>query len=83
MSTHHLATFGRGDVIADIVGPLGKPSHIEKLGTVVCVGGGIGAAPIYPIARALREAGNRVITINGARMGELLILEKELRAGKR
>lgn len=79
-TTHQLGLFARGDTLADVVGPLGKPSHIEKFGTVVCVGGGIGAAPLYPIARALHEAGNYVITINGARNKSLLIIEKELKA---
>lgn len=78
-TTYQLSKLSAGDSLADVVGPLGRPSHIEKLGKVVCVGGGIGAAPIYPIARALHEAGNYVITINGARTEDLLILEKELK----
>jgi ferredoxin--NADP+ reductase len=60
------------------VGPLGNPTHIENFGTVACVGGGIGIAPVFPVARALREAGNRVISIIGARSVDLLILEKEM-----
>ena len=59
---------------ATVVGPLGQPTEIENYGTVVCVGGGIGIAPVYPIARALKEAGNRVISIIGARTQDLLIL---------
>lgn len=78
-TTYQLSELSRGDSLADVVGPLGEPSHIEKFGKTVCIGGGIGAAPVYPIARALREAGNYVITINGARTKDLIILEKELR----
>jgi len=64
--------FGEGDEIRDVVGPLGTPSEIERYGTVVCVGGGVGIAPIYPIARALKSAGNRIVTIAGARRKDLL-----------
>lgn len=77
-TTYDLSRLSGGDSLADVVGPLGNPAHIEKFGTVICVGGGIGAAPIYPIARALHDAGNQVITINGAKSKNLLILEKEL-----
>ena len=66
--------------ILDVVGPLGKASHIEKFGTVVCVGGGVGVAPVYPIAKALYQAGNEVISIIGARTKEMLILEDEMKA---
>lgn len=76
-TTAELADLKAGDEIANIVGPLGRPTHIEKFGTVVCVGGGIGNAPLLPIARALKEAGNQVISIIGARNKELLILEDE------
>jgi ferredoxin--NADP+ reductase len=79
-TTSVLSQLGKGDILADVVGPLGKPSEIENYGTVVCIGGGIGAAPIYPIARALHEAGNHVIIINGARSADCLILEDELEA---
>ena len=79
-STRQLGTLGEGDAVLDLAGPLGQATHIEKLGTVVCVGGGIGVAPVYPIARAFREAGNRVISIIGARNADLLILEKEMAA---
>jgi ferredoxin--NADP+ reductase len=68
-----------GDVIRDIAGPLGKPSHLENFGTAVCVGGGVGIAVTYPIAKALKEKGNKVISILGARTKELLILEDEMR----
>ncbi len=79
-STQKMEKFEEGQTILDVVGPLGKPSHIEKFGTVVCVGGGVGVAPVYPIAKALREAGNVVISIIGARTREMLILEDEMRA---
>jgi len=69
-----------GQSICDIAGPLGRPTKIEKYGKVVCVGGGIGAAVMYPAARALAEAGNDVTCILGARNADLLILEDELRA---
>jgi len=68
-----------GDVISDIVGPLGKPTHIEKFGTVLCAGGGVGIAPLYPIVQAMKRAGNRVITVLAARSSDLMILEKEMR----
>ncbi|MGL5271218.1 MAG: sulfide/dihydroorotate dehydrogenase-like FAD/NAD-binding protein [Selenomonadaceae bacterium] len=80
-TTKHLCeTFSENDEILDIVGPLGMPSHIENFGTVVCVGGGIGVAPVYPIARALKEAGNKVISIIGARNKELIIFEDKMAA---
>jgi len=69
-----------GDELASFVGPLGRPTEIEKYGTVVCVGGGVGIAPIYPIARALREAGNYVISIIGARNQDLLFWEDKMRS---
>jgi glutamate synthase (NADPH/NADH) small chain len=79
-STRRLDVFQQGERIMDVVGPLGKPSHIEKFGTVVCVGGGVGVAPVYPIAKALHEMGNKVISIIGARNKEMLILEEEMKA---
>lgn len=80
-STELLASLEEGDEILDFVGPLGKKSEIEPgLGTVVCIGGGIGVAPVYPIARGMKEAGNKVISIIGARSKDILILEKEMRA---
>jgi len=78
-TTHNLALLGKGDVIENVLGPLGMPTHIEKSGTVVCVGGGIGIAPLHPIAKALKSAGNKVIIILGARTKELLILEQEMK----
>jgi glutamate synthase (NADPH/NADH) small chain len=79
-STRRLGQLQQGDMVLDLVGPLGEPSRIERYGTVVCVGGGVGIAPVYPIARALKQAGNRVISILGARTKDLLILEDEMRA---
>lgn len=76
-STAELADLQPGDVVANVVGPLGKPTHIEKAGTIVCVGGGVGSAPLLPVARAMKEAGNKLITIIGARTKTLLILEDD------
>lgn len=69
-----------GGHLLDVAGPLGNPTPIENLGTVVCIGGGVGTAEVYPIAKALKKAGNRVITIIGARSKDLVILEQELKA---
>lgn len=69
-----------GDAFVDFVGPLGQATEIENYGTVVCVGGGVGIAPIHPIARGLKEAGNKVISVLGARCKDLMILEDEMRA---
>ena len=79
-STKRLAQMTVGDALPVFLGPLGKPTAIEKKGTVVCVGGGIGVAPMHPIAQALKAAGNKVIVIIGARNKELLIMEEEMRA---
>ncbi len=79
-STKQMGTLQAGDAILDLAGPLGRPSEIEHYGTVVCVGGGVGIAPIYPIARALRQAGNTVVSIIGARTKELLFWEEKMRA---
>ncbi len=68
-----------GDEITDVVGPLGKPTHVEKVGTVLASGGGVGVAPLLPIVEAFKEAGNRVITILAARKKELIILEEQMR----
>ena len=67
-----------GGSISDLVGPLGTATHIEKVGNVACVGGGIGIAPMYPIAKGVKKVGNRLITILGARTKDLLIMEKEM-----
>jgi ferredoxin--NADP+ reductase len=79
-STALFKTLQVGDSYQDVIGPLGKPTHIEKLGTVVCVGGGTGVAVLYPITRGLKKAGNKVISIIGARNKDLLILEDKMRA---
>jgi ferredoxin/flavodoxin---NADP+ reductase len=78
-STRHLQKLGKGDFLSNFIGPLGQPSEIEKVGTVVCAAGGVGIAPIYPIARALKEAGNKVICIIAARNESLLFWEDEMR----
>jgi ferredoxin--NADP+ reductase len=78
-TTHLLANKNAGEPIEHLVGPLGHPTHIEKFGRVVCVGGGIGVAPLHPIAQAMKAAGNHVTVIMGARNKELLILEEEMR----
>jgi ferredoxin--NADP+ reductase len=79
-TTHELAELREDDRIANLVGPLGRPTRIEKFGTVVCVGGGIGVAPLHPIAQGMKKAGNKVITIIGARNKSLVILEDRMRA---
>ena len=79
-STSLFKTLQDGDHFQDVIGPLGKPTHLEKLGTVVCVGGGTGVAVMHPITRALKEIGNNVIAVIGARTKDLLILEDEMRA---
>jgi len=76
-TTAELADLQAGTEIASVVGPLGKPTHTENFGTVVCVGGGIGNAPLLPITKALKKAGNKIISILGARSRDLLILEDE------
>ncbi|MBN1134966.1 MAG: sulfide/dihydroorotate dehydrogenase-like FAD/NAD-binding protein [Anaerolineae bacterium] len=78
-TTMHMGTMQPGDSFASLTGPLGRPTEIEKYGTVLCVGGGVGIAPIYPIARDLRAAGNTVISIIGARTKELLFWEDKMR----
>ena len=80
LSTTMLAELNVGDEIVDLVGPLGRPTHIEKFGRCLCIGGGVGVAPLYPIVKALKLAGNNITTIIGARSQPLLILEKEIRA---
>jgi len=79
-STRHLGTLGVGDSLASLTGPLGHASDIKKYGTVVCVGGGVGIAPLYPIARELKRAGNRVLSIIGARNRDLLFWEDKMAA---
>lgn len=77
-STREFASLGVGEALMDMAGPLGKPTHIERYGVACVIGGGYGTAPVLPIAVALKEAGNDVIGINGARSKDLVILEKEL-----
>ncbi len=79
-STRHLADLNVGDTILDLVGPLGKPTRVENFGTVACIGGGIGIAPLYPITQAMKAAGNHVISIIGARTKEVLIMEDQMKA---
>jgi NAD(P)H-flavin reductase len=79
-TTARLALLKAGDSIADFVGPLGVPAHIENFGTVACVAGGVGTAVVAPIARALKDAGNRIISILGARSKDLLFWEDRLRS---
>jgi len=77
-TTKQLGTLKVGNSIKNFAGPLGMPSEIKKYGVVVCVGGGVGIAPLYPIAKALKETGNYVVSILGARNEKLLLLEKEI-----
>ncbi|MEM5786845.1 MAG: sulfide/dihydroorotate dehydrogenase-like FAD/NAD-binding protein [Syntrophobacteraceae bacterium] len=79
-STMEMGTMNVGDEFKTIVGPLGHPTEVENYGSIICVGGGVGIAPIYPIARTLKEAGNHVISIIGARNKELLLWEDKMRA---
>ncbi|MBD5313846.1 MAG: sulfide/dihydroorotate dehydrogenase-like FAD/NAD-binding protein [Bacteroides sp.] len=77
-STRKICALEPGDCFTDVVGPLGQATHIEKVGTVVCCGGGVGVAPLLPIIKAMKQAGNRVISILAARTSELIILENEV-----
>jgi ferredoxin/flavodoxin---NADP+ reductase len=79
-STAILAAMDEGQAVLDLVGPLGLPTEIEAYGRVLCVGGGIGVAPLYPIVKALKAAGNTVVAVLGARSKDLLIMEAEFRA---
>ena len=79
LSSIKLCKLDEGDSVADIVGPLGNPTHIENFGTVVCAGGGVGAAPMLPIIKALKAAGNRVLSVIAGRNKDLIILEDEVR----
>jgi NAD(P)H-flavin reductase len=79
-STRQLVSLKVGDSVQDVVGPLGKPTHIENFGHVVCIGGGVGVAPLYPIVCAMKDAGNTVTSIIAARRKDLLILEDMIRA---
>jgi len=79
VSTSKLAELEPGDYITDLVGPLGKPTHIENVGTILAAGGGVGVAPLLPIVEAFKKAGNRVITVLAARSKDLIILEEQMR----
>ncbi|MCK5261016.1 MAG: sulfide/dihydroorotate dehydrogenase-like FAD/NAD-binding protein [Thermoplasmatales archaeon] len=79
-TTKQLGTLNVGDSLLNFAGPLGAPSEIKNYGTVVCIGGGVGIAPLYPIVKALKEKGNYVISILGARNESLLMLEKEIKS---
>ena len=79
VSTHKICALNPGECFTDVVGPLGQATHIERFGTVVCCGGGVGVAPLLPIIKAMKEAGNRVITVLAARTRDLIILENEVR----
>jgi ferredoxin--NADP+ reductase len=78
-TTARMTRLKPGERLQDVVGPLGSPTHIEKFGTVAVIGGGIGIAPAHPIAQALKQAGNRVISILGARTKSLMIMEEDMR----
>jgi ferredoxin--NADP+ reductase len=80
VSTKKICALNEGEYITDMVGPLGKATHIENFGTVVCACGGVGTAPMLPIVEALKKAGNKVITVLAARTKKLIILEKEMRS---
>ncbi len=80
VSSEKLCRLNVGDEVADVVGPLGRATHIENFGTVVCAGGGVGVAPMLPIVQALKAAGNRVIVVLAGRFKDLIILEEEMRA---
>ncbi len=77
-STHELDSYEVGDEILDVVGPMGRPAEIKKYGTVVCIGGGVGTPEVFPVAKALRNAGNEVIVVSGFRTKDLVICEDEL-----
>ena len=79
VSSAKLCALNEGDYVTDVVGPLGKATHIENFGTVVCACGGVGTAPMLPIVEALKKAGNRVISVLAARTKDLIILEEEMR----
>jgi len=79
VSSHKLCALEVGDEVTDVVGPLGQATHVEKLGTVLCAGGGVGIAPLLPIVEAMKAAGNKVITVLAGRSKEFVILEDEIR----
>ena len=79
LSSTKLCNLNEGDFVADVVGPLGNPTHIEKFGTVICAGGGVGVAPMLPIIQALKAAGNRVLSVLAGRSKDLIIMEDKVR----
>ena len=79
VTSHKIASLEPGDEVTDVVGPLGQATHIEKLGTVLCAGGGVGIAPLLPIVQAMKSAGNKIITVLAARSRDLIILEEQMR----
>lgn len=79
-TTKQLAALEAGGAVADIIGPLGKHTHVENLGRIICIGGGVGTAEVYPVARAFKDAGNEIISIIGARNKDLLLLVDEMKA---
>ena len=79
LSSTKLCNLNEGDYVADVVGPLGNPTHIEKFGTVICAGGGVGVAPMLPIIQALKAAGNRVLSVLAGRSKDLIIMEDKVR----
>ena len=78
-TTRELQSYKAGDSLSNVIGPLGEPSEIEKVGTIICAGGGVGVAPVYPIARELKKAGNKVISIVAARTESLLLWEDKMK----
>jgi len=78
-SSEKLCRLEKGDYITDMVGPLGKATHVEKFGTVICAGGGVGVAPMLPIMEAMKKAGNRVVSVIAARSRDLILLEEQVR----
>jgi glutamate synthase (NADPH/NADH) small chain len=80
VSTRKMDRLSPGDAFLDVVGPLGRPTEIRKVGTVLCIGGGVGIAPVYPITKGFKEAGNRILSILGAKTKAMIILETEMRA---
>ena len=79
LSSRKLCRLSEGDYVEDVVGPLGSPTHIQNFGTVVCAGGGVGTAPLLPIIKALKKAGNRILSVIAGRNKDLIILEDEVR----
>lgn len=79
-TTKRLAQLEKGGSIMDVIGPLGRPTHVEKIGRIICVGGGVGTAEIYPVAKAYKNAGNEIFSIIGARNRELLLFAEEMGA---